>query len=178
MTRDDDAMSDDALSPHDQLLAHAAIRRKLLDYCRGIDRGDSELVASVYWADGTDDHGSFNGLGHDFARYAVERLNAHALATMHNIGDSIIDFADDGTVAWTETYVNAIHRCEDTDGEYHELFGGRYVDRFECRDGEWRIAHRALLHEWDRVEREPRAFPPGRFTAGRRDRHDPAYGRP
>ena len=48
------------------------IRRRLLEYCRGIDRCDAALVASVYHPDGTDDHGSFVGLGTDFAVYATD----------------------------------------------------------------------------------------------------------
>ncbi len=48
-----------------------------------------------------------------------------------------------------------------------ETFGGRYVDRFERRDGEWKIAHRTVVHEWDKVEHVELAFPPGRFTEGR-----------
>ena len=47
-----------------------------------------------------------------------------------------------------------------------ETFGGRYVDRFERRDGEWKIAHRTVVHEWDKVEHVELAFPPGRFTEG------------
>ena len=62
---------DDALQ---RLLDEQAIRRLLVDYCRGVDRGDEALVASVYHPDATDDHGRFKGTGLDFAAYAVPRL--------------------------------------------------------------------------------------------------------
>ena len=52
-----------------RLLDERAIERRLVDYCRGVDRGDAALVASVYHPDGTDDHGSFKGLGVDFAEH-------------------------------------------------------------------------------------------------------------
>ena len=158
-----------------RLLAERAIRRRLLEYCRGIDRCDEELVASAYHPDGTDDHGSFRGLGVDFARHATAKLRDHAEATLHFLGDSLIDFLDDHT-AHVETYVHAEHRCSDGDGGHLEMFGGRYVDRFEERDGEWRIAHRLCIREWDRRAPITLAFPPGRFTEGRRDRTDPCYG--
>ena len=48
-----------------RLLDERAIERLLVDYCRGVDRLDAALVASVYHSDGTDDHGSFKGLGVD-----------------------------------------------------------------------------------------------------------------
>jgi hypothetical protein len=151
------------VDPTDQLLAEREIRRRLLDYCRGIDRCDAALVASAYHADGTDDHGGFQGLGHDFARYATERLRTHAEATMHLIGDSIFDWVDEATVD-VETPVLAWHRCRDEVGPYLERFGGRYFDRFEHRDGAWRIAHRGLTHDWDAREVITPAFTPGRFV--------------
>jgi hypothetical protein len=147
----------------EQLLAERAIRRRLLDYCRGIDRCDAELVASVYWPDATDDHGAYRGSGVDFGRYATEKLREHAEATSHLIGDSIFDVESDDVVL-VETPVWAVHRCRDADGEFVERFGGRYLDRFERRDGEWRIADRLVTHDWDVKERIERAFPPGRFT--------------
>ena len=147
----------------EQLLAEREIRRRLLDYCRGIDRCDAALVASVYFDDATDDHGAYQGSGVEFGKYATEKLREHAEATSHFIGDSIYDFEGDDVVL-VETPVWAIHRCRDAEGEYLERFGGRYFDRFERRDGEWRIADRLVTHDWDVKEHIDRAFPPGRFT--------------
>ena len=45
--------TDEPDSVHD---VEREIRRRLHDYCRGIDRLDAELVASVYFADAIDDH--------------------------------------------------------------------------------------------------------------------------
>jgi ketosteroid isomerase-like protein len=151
-----------------------AIRRCLHRYCRGIDRCDAELVASVYHADATDDHGAFKGLGVDFAGYATKALRRHAESTHHMIGEPDIEFISPG-VAQVETYVSAVHRCRDDDGPYLERFGGRYVDRFEKRDGEWLIAHRICIHEWNAKERVEPAWQYDRFTEGSRDRSDPSY---
>lgn len=145
-----------------RLVAEAAIRRRLLEYCRGIDRCDAALVAGCYHADGTDDHGSFSGLGRDFAVYATESLSRHALSTTHMIGDSLYDWVDATTVD-VETQVLAVHRCANDDGEYLERFGGRYFDRFTELDNEWRIAERRLTWDWDAREPVARAFPPDRF---------------
>jgi SnoaL-like domain len=155
----------------EQLAAERAIRRRLLEYCRGIDRCDADLVAGVYHPDGTDDHGSFQGLGVDFARYATDALARHAIATSHVIGDSLIDFLD-STTADVETPVTAVHRVRDeaSGGEVLERFGGRYFDRFECRDGDWRISERRLTWDWDTLEPIDPAFPPGRFTPSPRSR--------
>ena len=56
-------------------------------------------------------------------------------------------------------------------------FGGRYIDRFERRGGEWKIAHRAVVHEWDKIEHLELAYPPDRFSEGIRGPEDPSYER-
>ena len=52
----------------------------------------------------------------------------------------------------------------------------RYLDRFEKRKGEWRVAHRTLVFG-DMVSepmREPLGFPP-EFTVQRHGMDDPLY---
>ncbi len=154
---------DATLSASEAAVAERAIRRCLVDYCRGIDRCDADLVASVYHPDATDDHGSFVGLGIDFARRATGKLRTYARATTHFIGEPVIDF-ESASVAHVETPVLAWHRVADDRGEFLENFCGRYFDRFECRDGDWRIADRRLTHDWDNKVRVENAFPPGTFA--------------
>ena len=154
---------DGGMGPLEAAAAERAIRRCLSDYCRGIDRCDADLVASVYHPDATDDHGSFVGSGVDFARLATSKLRTYAIATTHFIGEPIIEFVSP-TVAEVETQVIAWHRVADADGEFLENFCGRYFDRFECREGDWRIADRRLTHDWDNKVRVEHAFPAGTFT--------------
>ncbi|MCP3990047.1 MAG: nuclear transport factor 2 family protein [Actinomycetia bacterium] len=158
----------------DQLMAEREIRRRLLDYCRGIDRCDAELVASTYHPDAVDDHGAFHGLGHELAHMATEALFEHYESTMHTIGDSIIDFTDEGT-AYVETYVFADHRRVDDDGETLERFGARYVDRFEHRDDAWRIADRVVIVEWNDAAPITPTRGSGRYARGLRNPNDLAY---
>ncbi len=125
--------------------------------------------------DGTDDHGSFKGLGSDFAIYATTRLPERYQATQHTIANTIIDFVDDD-IAHVESHVCARHVRAGEDGELAlETFGGRYVDRFERRDGVWKIARRVVVHEWNKAEPVTLAFPPERFTQGVRGPGDLIY---
>jgi hypothetical protein len=54
----------------------------------------------------------------------------------------------------------------------------RYLDRFECQNGEWRIAHRKVAVDWrytlplDAGSGQPFAAD---WHIGRRDRTDPSY---
>jgi hypothetical protein len=60
--------------------------------------------------------------------------------------------------------------------EQNLVTGFRFVDRFESRDGAWRIAQRIAVTEWSRVDREDAWWPiPEGMLQGRRDRTDPVY---
>jgi ketosteroid isomerase-like protein len=156
-----------------QLRAEAAIRRCLARYCRGVDRGDVALIRDAYWPDAVDDHGVFKGSGHDFAAFVVEALARHSLGTQHAIAQS--SFEIEGDSAFVETYVLARHTVRRDGKLLLETFGGRYVDRFACRGGEWRIARRQVVHDWSRVEPIVEEFPHENFAIGKRGHDDPSY---
>jgi hypothetical protein len=156
-------------------LDEAAIQRVLVQYCRGVDRGDEALIAAVYWPDATDDHGRYRGSGPGFAPYVVKALNAHALATQHVLGNVTIELA--GSLAYVESYVLARHKLRRDGRLVLETFAGRYVDRFEKRAGAWRIAHRQVVLDWSKVEPIEAEFPGDAFEPGRRSRDDASYRR-
>jgi hypothetical protein len=157
------------------LIARQEIADVLCRYCRGIDRLDLELVRSCYHPDAYDDHGTVRGSVDEFLAGAASFLPQFA-ATMHFLGNMLIEV--DGAVARAETYAVAYHRLEPDEGSgKDDIWGLRYVDRFERRDGEWRIAHRVMTQEWRRVEPvapgRGRGRTPGQW--GRRDRDDPIH---
>jgi hypothetical protein len=131
------------------LLDEAAIRRVHLDYCRGIDRRDWELVRSCYHADAIDHHGPFSGGIDDFIGWALESLHSVA-STTHFVGNQIVDL--DGDAAWHEAYCIAFHRLQATDAApaVDWVVNLRYLDRMERRDGSWKIADRLVVHDSDR----------------------------
>jgi hypothetical protein len=61
------------------------------------------------------------------------------------------------------------------------LFGGRYVDRLEKRGGEWRIAKRTVVMDWNINQPTSSIWNEGMFASlqllGSRDRSDPVYAR-
>ncbi|HXC38526.1 MAG TPA: hypothetical protein VN667_06230 [Burkholderiales bacterium] len=55
----------------------------------------------------------------------------------------------------------------------------RLLDRFERRGGEWRIAHRLLVRDVDRIDPVVEVAPDTtRTVRGTRDRGDPSYRQP
>lgn len=132
------------------LIARQEIADVIYRYARGIDRLDFDLVRSCYHPDAYDDHGTFSGNVEDFITAATEFL-ARWTTTQHFMGNMLIEI--DGDRARAETYAVAYHRREDSNGDgKDDVMGIRYVDRFEKRNDDWRIAHRVVANEWRRVD--------------------------
>lgn len=161
----------------ERLWAEAEIRRVLLRYARGVDRLDLDLVRSCYHPDATDAHGSFEGTVDQYVVW-VERVLRRYDATMHFLGSPLIELepGTPPTRARVETYGVAHHRAASGPPERNLVTGFRFVDRFEARDGDWRIAGRVAVTEWSRVDREDDWWPiPDTMVQGRRDRSDAVY---
>jgi hypothetical protein len=160
----------------DTLLAKDAITQVIHRVARGTDRLDHDLIVSGYWPDGFDDHNSFRGGPVEFADWVLTVL-PHFATTHHFLGQTRIEV--DGDVAHTETYCNAHHVSHpDEAGNVTDMaMGLRYVDRFERRDGEWRIAKRICAFDWAYTTGGP-VWPFAEdFTVGHRDRSDITYER-
>ena len=161
------------------LLDRAAIREVLARYCRAADRCDEELLRSCYHADAVDQHGRFAGPASDFASWVIGVQRASSITTQHAMSNVVIELA--GGTAWVESAFMATHVRPPDEGsgeQFLDTFWGRYVDRFENRDGVWAIASREVVHDWS----ERRACGPpmphaGSYRAGRRDRGDASYER-
>jgi hypothetical protein len=158
------------------LLDREAIRDCLHRYCRGIDRLDEEALRSAYWPDATDRHGAYQGPAAGFIERALRNLKT-AGRMVHMLGNIQIELH--GDVAAAESYFLAFQEEAADGGARETLLCGRYVDRFEKRAGEWRIAARTVTYDWMRstpLERPlvPEAFGVRQPTGGRRP-DDPLY---
>jgi hypothetical protein len=127
------------------------IRHVVYRYCRGIDRRQYDLVRSCYHPDATDEHGDFRGNLDQFIEMVQQGLPRYR-STNHFIGNLLIEV--DGTTARSEAYTIAFHRLfprgDKPARDY--LVGLRYIDDFEKRSGEWRIAHRVCAFDWTRTD--------------------------
>jgi len=122
-----------------------AIADALARYCRGIDRIDAELIASAFHPDAIDEHSYVTLKGSEVAPYMVDRMQTAFKSTLHCLLQSAIDL--DGDQAHVETYYVAWLVRDQNGVEVVDQAAGRYVDRFEQREGDWRIAHRVVLPE-------------------------------
>jgi ketosteroid isomerase-like protein len=156
------------------LIDEREIRNTLSRYWRGVDRLDLDLMASAFHADAVDHHAGKDRPAHEFVRAALDRMPQVAPGgTQHRVTNISIEL--DGDKAWSEAYFHAIHNADD---RLNELFG-RYVDRFERRDGKWKIAERWSVVDFS--QSAPRTALPSEKNPdthrGRRDRTDVSYFR-
>lgn len=127
----------------DAALARDAMRSLLTGYCRGVDRGDKELLSSVFWEDSTVISGVVNASGPEFASAIVDFVTANLDYCFHSIANEWIEVKGDHAVG--EHYVLA-HVCV---GGQDVMTGGRYIDSYERRDGVWKIAARTFVADWN-----------------------------
>ncbi len=160
-------MSDQLLH---ELVDKQSISDVIMTYARALDRLDETLLRSVFHPDSQHAHG-FVGPSSDpslpskpsepldFVAYAFDVLRTHT-RTHHQLGNIVIEIEDDN--AYAETYFSAYHRMRAKgdplaaenayDTEMDFLVGGRYIDRFQRREGSWKISHRTGLTDWIRLE--------------------------
>lgn len=127
-----------------ELADREAIRDCLYRYCRGIDRMDAEFLRSAYWPGAMDYHTGFTGTIEQFIEWALPRLKAMEDA-VHNIGNVLIKL--DRNTAAVESYFWSVAIVRGNEPR-QTMAAGRYLDRFEKRGDEWRIAERVVAHDW------------------------------
>ena len=118
-------------------------------YMRGLDRLDLDLLGSVFHDDATVDYGFYQGSARDFVAFAHQALKDH-LANHHMLGQMLVDV--DGDDAVGEIYFQAFHRLIEDGAEKDLFISGRYVDRYQKRNGVWKIAFRSEVNDWARTD--------------------------
>lgn len=143
---------------------------------RAIDRCDEKLLRSLFHPDATDDHGVFHGTAADFATWVMPVLRSMR-RTQHFICNVLIEVK--GDTAYGESYFIAHHTLPQESGpDQFMIAAGRYLDRFERRNGEWKIAHRQACYDWNSSVPSTDSWnraDPGAWTFGTRGEEDKSY---
>jgi hypothetical protein len=152
-----------------------ALQQLAWTYCHAVDRRDMTLLRSLYHDDAVDDHGPmFCGGPDEFVAWLPSVLSGWE-ATSHMIANML--FLVDGDQADGELVTTAYHRSCPPDAQEF-IAGGRYLDRYEKRDGAWRFLRRSLVLDW--AENRPAAdadLAAGGLERGRADEDDPCFVR-
>ena len=132
-----------------------AIHDVIIRYCRGVDRSEPDLVLAAFHDDAIDNHfGVVLPFREAIGTLKSVRSSGESLpsktTSMHNICNMLIEV--DGDFARCESYVTVIVRIPRDRGAIDWTHAGRYVDRFERRNGEWRIAYRTVVYDHERFD--------------------------
>ncbi|MBI2867730.1 MAG: nuclear transport factor 2 family protein [Chloroflexi bacterium] len=161
-----------------ELLDKQDIYEALMRYCRAVDRCDEPLLRSVYHPDATDERHLSPETAPEFCARAMATVRTMKL-TEHSISNVLIELK--GDVAYSEAYCHAYHRIERDGKDYDVVVGLRYLDRFERRNGMWKIAKRRVAYDWNRSDPSTEQWGDGFLSAyrrmGRRGPEDLVYQR-
>ncbi|MED5813643.1 nuclear transport factor 2 family protein [Mycolicibacterium sp. 050232] len=157
-------------------------RTEILDcvarHARGCDRHDIDLITAAYHPDGVDEHGHAVNAGPEYGGWANATHAETSRVHTHNITTHTCETA--GDTAHAESYVIVV--LIGTDGKSAQFITGRYIDRLERRDGQWRIAVRRSTVEGmflaDARVLQSSFFTEKGYLVGTRDRTDLSYQRP
>lgn len=162
------AVSDEAI---DQALSRQALHDLGMAYARAVDRGDSELLATILHEDATIVSGVVNGSGRRFASEVIAFVTSNLERCFHSVANEWFDVRGDKAVG--EVYVIATV----TAGGSDIMTGGRYIDSYERRAGVWKFKSRDFVMDWSTTH--PASFASGGMYAGlqtgRFGREDPVY---
>lgn len=158
-----------------ELADREAIRECLYRYARGVDRLDADMVRSAYWPDAVDTHLDFKGNVEEFIAWSFPIMGTMD-QTQHFVANVLITIR--GDQADVESYFYGYHRIN-WEGKKDVLGSGRYIDRFEKRNDEWRVIERLVLTDWFRQYPDSADWEQGlmgqRLDIGSRKPEDPSY---
>ena len=178
------------------LLDKQALGELLIRYARGIDRWDRELVLACFHPDASVHYNTYEGNAIEFYEALWERTEGHGNGQggiprgQHVVTNALFEVR--GDVAYGESYLEARRSGIGSRraGAESEATGpgfpieriGRFIDRCERRNGEWRFVSRRVAMEWMSEEVEGSDVMPGgyrleNFAPTRHDRSDPSYER-
>jgi hypothetical protein len=140
------------------------------------DRQDVDAINACWWPEGVDEHGAVITGAADYAERANMGHRMMFDATAHSITNHLCEI--DGNTANCQSYVVGGLSWKDTTTTTIGI--GRYLDRLEKRDGEWRLLVRKCTIEmtsdtdgsWIRSENVKG------FLRPRWDGKDPQYDTP
>jgi hypothetical protein len=155
------------------LLSKQAIHENIMRYCRGVDRCDAGLLASVFHDDAVVD--SFPGVGGAaIAQQIVAAVTGSSTVSTHFVGNLLIEVTGDRAVS--EAYFLATNELTIDGRRYLRSRACRYIDDHERRGGRWAISNRITVDDWSRLDEAPQRAPGAdRWTYGARNPSDPSY---
>jgi hypothetical protein len=129
-----------------ELLDRKACEDVLQRYGRTLDWLDGPGQEACFWPDAEIDYGFFQGSGTDWVPIVMS-VETAAPRRWHVSTGVMVQIK--GGTAKSECYGLSVGSSENEQGELVDtMFGGRYLDELEKREGQWRISKRQYIADW------------------------------
>lgn len=129
-----------------ELIDKKACEEVLMRYGRTLDWLDEAGQEKCFWPDADIDYGFFQGSGTDWTP-TVMAVETASPRRWHVCTGVLVEV--NGNTAKSECYGLSVSSAENEQGELVDfMFGGRYLDELEKRDGQWRISNRRYIADW------------------------------
>ena len=176
----------------EDLLAEQAVRKAVAAYSRGADRCDLEILKSAFHDDAEVKYGSYDGHYAEFCQNVVEGHLAMNY-TSHTVINQYYEIDADKSRGAGEIYVLAFlstsqsgdvmdvgaYKDKKSEGGFDYMVSGRYLDQYECRGDDWRIAQRQYIYDWSRTSdhsgQDPNNLFEGLIYRGKVTKEDLSY---
>ena len=148
-----------------------AIQKQIYSYCRSVDRLDAPLGHAIFHEGAYADYstGDYQGPGTGKIDHICQQ-HLHLTSHSHQVTNILIEVY--GDTAGSESYVFGTMRFEEQGKTIQIGIWGRYLDKWEKREGRWGIVHRMVVFDHD--ERRE-VTPLGMEARSTRDAEDPSY---
>jgi len=128
----------------EKLLVKERLHELEMAYCRGIDRRDPDLIRSIFFEDAIEDHGeAWYGTGYQWVDYIFADYLHQFEVTAHYVLNEW--YKIEGDRAQSEVHRISYHRRPN--GE-EITAASRTFNRYERREGVWRISYRGVTRDW------------------------------
>ena len=142
-----------------RLIDRSEIEDVIQRYSRTLDWLDRDGQTGCYWPDAHIEYGFFTGKAEDFLP-VVMQTESNLARRWHMLSQPLIRFRSE-TSASSECYgIFGGGRTQDDGSIAGDLIGGRYLDEWEKRGGEWRISARKYILDWKTPIKDQPMFAP------------------
>ncbi len=161
-------------------MAKAEIHDLICAQARAVDRGDGALLRSLWHDDASIDVGEFYTGGVTGYCDLMQETARNLKRMAHTVNNEWIQV--DGDTAVAESYVIAVATASTDNGDQDTLSGGRYLDRYQRVNGQWKCSHRTFVSDWiiEQPSTDQRDEPGSMYesltTRGGLYPDDPVYG--
>lgn len=160
----------------EQVEAKQALHSLNARFARALDRMDRCLMVSLWTDDAEVDCGAHQGSAKGFV-VAVTTADAALERSFTSVSNEYFEVT--GNTAIGEVYMINVSTVIEDGNKVDRLIGGRYLDSYREEEGQWKIAQRIFVHDWNMSHATTAVWDEGLFglitLRGKRDQTDPVY---